>query len=259
MKCTECGASNTAEQAKHGDCAYCGATLPHEARAIEQDAAVRRLLEDQDGDGVPDGLNALAALQAAQQVEIDRRLEAHKRAAALEQLRTRLEHTRAVRVNLAGIASTAALLGLFLSFPYHLIAVRWLDQDPWLGAHHRLFCPLVCSGCRGPYTIFGWHAYSSPNGRSMESTRVYCLPEPDHFEGYSESSFLGGLDSNQRYQLPGSTYLLWLSEIPFLAVLLSPLGFLVSVLVTRKLRASVPQIEAQIRALEDGTDLEASI
>jgi len=255
MKCSSCGASNSAEQSASGNCAYCNASLPHVDKAIAQEEAVRRLLEDRDGDGLPDGIQAISALQEAHTRKAEQDQLSAARQAKLKRLQARRALAEKAHAGLKSAAITAAVLAFFVSFPYHLIAVRWLELGPWFGVQHRILCPLVCEGCSGPYVIFGWKAYSSPTGSSGESTRAYCQPSPGHFNGYAESDFLGGLGANGRYELPGSTYLLWFTTIPLLLLLLLPVGYLIGALTVRRLRAGLPVLEEEIRALE--AELEA--
>jgi len=54
MHCGHCGAGLTTEQLRAEDCFYCGMALPHSARAVEKAQMVKELMQDRDGDGVPD-------------------------------------------------------------------------------------------------------------------------------------------------------------------------------------------------------------
>ncbi len=56
MQCPHCGAGLSTEQLRDQDCPYCETALPHSVRAVESAQAVRELLLDGDGDGVPDVL-----------------------------------------------------------------------------------------------------------------------------------------------------------------------------------------------------------
>ncbi len=211
---------------------------------------MRQLLQDRDGDGVPDGIQALATLQAAQAEKNAQVAKLESERQALAQLRQR--HTASLQATpkLATAAVYAAMMGLVASILWQLIAVRWQDVDPWFGAHHRVFCPLVCSDCEGPYVIFSWTAYSTSQGSSGESTKVYCQTHPEQFASYRESDFLGGLRANRKYELPGATYALWLSAVPMWVVLMLPVGIVVNRVVARRQRAEAPKLAAQIRDLE---------
>ena len=61
MKCEQCGASLTPEELSSEACAYCGAALPHAARAAEKAALVNRLLADDNHNGIPDVFEKLGA------------------------------------------------------------------------------------------------------------------------------------------------------------------------------------------------------
>jgi len=86
MKCTNCGAPATDEQAQLGQCHYCGVALRRATSPANTQAAVQ-LLEDRDGDGVPDGLEALAKLQAAQQKLRDQQEAEAFRQSEIQQLK----------------------------------------------------------------------------------------------------------------------------------------------------------------------------
>ncbi|MBI4703755.1 MAG: hypothetical protein HY744_21810 [Deltaproteobacteria bacterium] len=253
MKCQNCGAENPLAQASEGQCAYCGATLPHAAAALEKEALMRRLLEDRNGDGVPDGLQALAMLQAeqARQTEAAGKIEADRR--QLQLLRLLHGHSlRAARMTarLVRVPLLAVAIGVLVSIPWHLVAVRWQGMDPWLGENARLVCPEICDGCHGPYVIFAWTAYSTPTESSGESTVVYCQRKPGQFAGYSETDFLLGLTANGELELPGATFSLWgFSVLLWIVVSLFP-ACLLDYLHVLILRAKAPGLERQIREVE---------
>ena len=54
MKCDNCNAVLRPKDLGRSGCPYCGAVLSHEARAAEKAALVRKLLQDSDGNGIPD-------------------------------------------------------------------------------------------------------------------------------------------------------------------------------------------------------------
>jgi len=59
MKCVNCNAGLSAEHMRGQDCPFCGTALPHQAQAIKASAAIKELLRDSDGDGVPDIVGAV--------------------------------------------------------------------------------------------------------------------------------------------------------------------------------------------------------
>ena len=249
MKCNNCGADLSLAQAREGECAYCHAALPHAVHALEKEAALQRLLEDRDGDGIPDGVQALEKLQTAQRQRQAGEAAQKNKAQALKRAQTQLAEAKAARVRLGAVAWLALLIGLVVSIPYQVFVVRWLDQDPWFGAHHALLCPAVCDTCRGPYVIFAWTPYSTPSSKSAESTRVYCKPKRGYFDGYSKTDFFTKMDANKQYEVPGTTYALWASTVPMLFILALPFAFVLRRREVGKLKASVPDIEARLAAL----------
>jgi|GEM_PF-5846996 len=54
MQCPNCGRVLGAEEITGDACQYCGAVLPHVARAYEKAALAKQILADADGDGIPD-------------------------------------------------------------------------------------------------------------------------------------------------------------------------------------------------------------
>lgn len=82
----------------------------------------------------------------------------------------------------AGLAAT--LLSAVLTVPWTFITTRGLEQDPLLGAHSHIYCPLVCDGCTGPYGFVrsssGAHPHnhmfcqqpSGPNGALRPAPRL---------------------------------------------------------------------------------------
>lgn len=68
MDCTKCGANLTGEDLQRTDCKFCGTVLPHHARAAEKAETVKRLLEDADGDGIPDALQGVVGKGGSAQV-----------------------------------------------------------------------------------------------------------------------------------------------------------------------------------------------
>jgi len=143
-------------------------------------------------------------------------------------------------------------MGFVVSLPYHAFAVRWFGMDPWFGAHSAIFCPMVCSGCSGPYVTFSWVAYSTPESSSGESTLTYCQQRKGQFAGYTESRFLTGIGDNAPYQLPGDTVTLWFSSFFAWVVLLIPVGFHLERRGVRRLHAQGVELEEKIRQMESG-------
>jgi hypothetical protein len=250
MKCPNCGAATSADDASRATCSYCGTMLPHAAAALETDAAMRRLLEDRDGDGVPDGIHALAALEAAQ---------AHATAAATERDSDRVELLRlqdlrrlslSTRIDWPKVVILGAIIGFLASIPWHLVLVRWMDRDPWFGAHSSLFCPTVCAGCTGPYVIFAWTPYSTPTGSSGERTAVYCQVQREQFSGYSEADFLTGLHVNRKFELPGGTSALWFSSFAAWLALSLPFAYILERRAVTRRRAQTSRLDVQILEVE---------
>ena len=131
MRCTTCGAEQSLEAVRRGTCEYCAKPLPNAVDAAAKAAAMRELLADRDGDGLPD---ALAQLEAAQQ-----------RQSLLREGPGRLVMLQAERSRAAG-ARANPLMPLLLSLPaVALCSGLWLGlvqaagTDPWLGG--------FCGGC----------------------------------------------------------------------------------------------------------------
>lgn len=181
------------------------------------------------------------SLLRAQRLVAERVRDAERRRLEWELAQAR---SRKLRPHAAVVFAWMAALAL--SVPYYLVVVRGLDLDPWLGAHDALICPLVCEGCSGPYSIAGERPYK-PDGIGWESTWVFCQPPKG-----SEYDFIRPRQSaNERYEVPGSTYFLWLSCIPLLFLLCLPGGFATEVVSVREARWRQPRLEARLAAMSE--------
>jgi hypothetical protein len=53
-RCSHCGANLTPADLMLPSCRYCGTALPHQVAAAQQSALVQQMLQDRNGDGIPD-------------------------------------------------------------------------------------------------------------------------------------------------------------------------------------------------------------
>lgn len=71
IKCTSCGAAQTPESIGRGACQYCNAVLPHRVAAAKQAEAVKQMMADVNGNGIPDMFEPqVANMQRNMQVNV---------------------------------------------------------------------------------------------------------------------------------------------------------------------------------------------
>jgi len=131
--------------------------LPHVIRGAERAAAAQALLEDRDGDGVPDALQpVLDAQRRLAEARATAARDAQRReqcAHLLGELRAQRDLERARTFRWVTVLRIGVAGALVYGFLWTLVLSEALEIDPWLGLHSTLACPLVCNGCRGPYQI----------------------------------------------------------------------------------------------------------
>ncbi len=247
MKCTGCGAVVADATAK--SCSYCGAVLPHEARAAERAAAAAALLVDAEGDGVPDALATLLEAQKAQAKEEEARAARRAERAALEK---ELELSRAILANLrtSGNLGCGAIVAIV---PVLIVTAIWtfgttsaLEMDPWLGLHGQVFCPLVCDGCHGPYTVVSW---TSHDGRTQsEHLGAYCRNPAIDLDALDRDAVRSRESELDPYDMPGGYFTMFVTTLPWFLLIGIPLGYLY---MRRAKRQGLAETEAKVRRLEE--------
>jgi hypothetical protein len=61
LRCPTCGANLTPQDMAKPNCTYCKTVLPHHARAAQQVAVVNQMMQDRNGNGIPDAFEGLIA------------------------------------------------------------------------------------------------------------------------------------------------------------------------------------------------------
>jgi hypothetical protein len=152
--------------------------------------------------------------------------------------------------NLIGAIFLGFVLSLILTIPWSCGVVPGADIDPWLGAHAKAFCPVVCDGCTGPYSYLQYHT----SGTSGESDHfcVYCndpggLVMSKHGNW---SELINSQEAFDQYELPGGGFTLWLTSLPCWTPVGIFLWLLYRLKTSGKRREQARQIRARIAEAE---------
>lgn len=153
------------------------------------------------------------ATQSVQRVlsEHDER-EREELSALIEEQRVALSWEEAPWWNLGTILLSLVIavpFAMFLSIPWACVISPETNIDPWLGPHSKVFCPMVCDGCTGPYI----HVRYKRNDSGEHD--VYCRdPSLAPEQATRNWFFFNGDDAGEPYELPGGGFTLWLTSFP---------------------------------------------
>lgn len=239
-QCQQCGAAPDLDAVQKGQCRYCGAALPHAVKAAAKAQLLQQLLTDDDGDGVPDALEALQTVQAVGQAREEKEAERSR-------TRLLLEHARHARVTVRGVVKRAMVIAILIGPIWALFTCGAFDSDPWLGFHADTFCPASCDGCTSPYVWHSWRTTGS-SGES-NSTKVYCRHDELVSTGWSE--MMANVDANERFEVTGGVMGIVLSSIATwfaLAIVLVAWWRRKAVAADA---ARIPELEAKLQQLDD--------
>ncbi|MCC7538567.1 MAG: hypothetical protein IT379_20250 [Deltaproteobacteria bacterium] len=247
MQCTQCGAALADLSAS--SCPFCGTVLAHELRAAERAAAARALLaEDADGDGVPDALAPLLEAQKAKQTRDEEReryrSERSARMLELENARTNLSTLRNSG-NLGCGAVTALVVAVIAASVWSIVMGMAIETDPWLGLHARLFCPMVCDGCRAPYSILTWRSGSGRD--TSDHLGAYCRNPTIDLDRLDRSGLASRRGELGPYELPGGMGAFIGSTVPVFFLVVLPIVY---VRARRGRREGLATLEERVRRLE---------
>lgn len=239
-QCQQCGAAPDLDAVQKGQCRYCGVALPHAVKAAAKAQLLQQLLTDEDGDGIPDALEALQTVQAVGK-------EREEKEAERKRTRFLLDHARNAGVTLGGVVMRALAIAIFFGPIWALFTCGAFDSDPWLGLHADTFCPATCEGCTSPYV---WHSWtSSGTGGDSDTIKVYCQHDELVSTGWLE--MMANLDANARFEVAGGLMGIVLSSIATWFVAGMLLAWWWRRKDTTTQRARIPELEAKLQRLDE--------
>jgi hypothetical protein len=186
----------------------------------------------------------IAALEAAQGVIAER--VAQRKALDAARAEQRRAHAKLTLERAFGVA---ILIGVTLGSASGCVSCI-AEIDPWLGVHARLFCPLVCDGCKAPYEFLSWTTTSAGRNKSSTSLNVYCSHRDHAIASLDWMGRMSARDQNEPYRVPFGGLLLWASSVGAWMMLGLPLALLIVPWTDARARRRLPEITSRIAHLE---------